>query len=62
MLKWDVVETSLQVQHAYPLSLPQLSPVLPYAIELVLALDYLFVDQDDILADLVGLVGLYTQD
>ena len=52
------VEASLQVQHADPLSLPKLHPVLHRIIELVLVLSCPFVDQDKFLAHPVGLTRL----
>ena len=60
-LKWDIVEASLQVQHADPLSPPELHLVPPNFIELVLVLSHLFVDQDNILAHLVVLPRLNAQ-
>ena len=57
-LKWDIVEASLQVQHADPLSPPKLHPVLPHVIELVLVFSHLFIDWDNVLAYPVGLSRL----
>ena len=48
-LKWDIVEASFQVQHAGPLSTPELRLVLHHIVELVLVLSHLFVDWDDVL-------------
>ena len=59
-LKWDIMETSLEVQYADPLSPPKVRPVPPYVIELVLVLGYPFIDQDYALAHPVGLLGLNT--
>ena len=55
------MEASLQVQHADPLSLPELCPVLPCVIGLELVLSCPFIDQDDVLAHLVRLPRLNTQ-
>ena len=49
------------VQHADTLSPPELCPVTPYIIELVLVISCLLVDQENALADPVGLARLYTQ-
>ena len=57
-LKWDVVEASFQIHHANPLCLPELRPVPPCVIELVLVVSCPFIDRDNILAHLVGLPGL----
>ena len=57
-LKWYVVEASLQVQHADPLSPPELHPLPPHLIELVMALGHPFVNWDNVLAHLVGLPRL----
>ena len=57
-LEWGVVEASLQVQYADPLSLPKLCLILPHAIELALVLGHPFIDQNNVLAHLVGLPGL----
>ena len=61
-LKPDIVEASFQVQYNDPLSPPELCPVPPCVVELVLILSYLFVNQDIVLAYLVRLPGLNTQD
>ena len=47
--EWDIVESSLQVHHADPLSPPDLCQVKPHVIELVLVLCHLFIDRHDIL-------------
>ena len=57
-LKWDTVEASLQVQHANPLSLPELQPVPPHVIALIVVLGHTFMDWDNVLAYPVGLPGL----
>ena len=54
-LKWVVAAVSLSSQHADPLSPPELHPVPPHVIELVLVQGCLFIDQDSFLADTVGL-------
>ena len=59
--KWDIVEASLQVQHADPHSLPKLCPVQLHVIELVLVPSHLFIDWDYILANPVWLLKLNTQ-
>ena len=56
------MEASLKVQHADPLSPPELHLVPPYVIELVLILGHLLVDWDNVLADPVGLARLDDQD
>ena len=44
------MEAGFQVQHADPLSLPELCPVPPHIVELVLILSHPFVDWDNVLA------------
>ena len=58
--EWDIVEASFQVQHADPLSPPELHLVLPCVIELELILGHPFVDWDNVLAYPVRLPGLNT--
>ena len=60
-LEWDVVEASLQVKHADPLSPPKLGLVLPHVVELVLVLGHQFIDQDDVLTYPVRLPRLNAQ-
>ena len=48
------METSLKLQHANPLSLPELHLIQPCIIELVPILGHLFVNWNDIMEDLVG--------
>ena len=60
-LKQDIVEASLQVQHAEPLSPPELRPVPPHIIELVLVLGHPFIEWDNVLAYPVGLPRLNAQ-
>ena len=57
-LEWDIVEASLQIYHADPLSLPKLNAVPPHVIELVLVLGCHFIDWYDVLAYPVKLPGL----
>ena len=57
-LKWDVVEAGFQVQHANPLCPPELGPVPPHIVKLILVLGHPFVDRDNILTHSVGLPGL----
>ena len=57
-LEWDILEASFQFQHTDTLIPPELCPVLPHAIELVLILGCPFVDQDGVLAYLVRLPEL----
>ena len=57
-LERDIVEAGFQVQHANPLYLPELSPVPPRIIELILILGHLLVDWDNIPTHSVGLPGL----
>ena len=58
MFEWSIVEASLLVQQADPISPPELCLVPPCVIELELVLGNPFVDQDSILADLLGLATL----
>ena len=57
-LKQDFVEASFQIRHTDLLSLPELCPVLPHVIELVLILGRPFINLDGVLAYLVGLPRL----
>ena len=56
------MESSLQVRHADTLSLPKLCLVLCCIVELVLVLGHLFINQDNVLAYLVGLPRLNAWD
>ena len=60
--KWNVVEACLLVQHADPLSPPEMCLVLSHVIELVLVLSCPFIDQDDVLTHPVGLLRLDASD
>ena len=56
------MQAGFQVQHTIPLHPPELCPVPPRIIELVLVLSHPFVDWDNVLTNLVGLPGLDTWD
>ena len=60
-LKWDIVGASLQVQHADPLSPPELCPAPIRVVELVLVFNHPFIDWDNVLAHPAGLPGLNSQ-
>ena len=52
------MEASPKILHADPLSPPKLYLVLPHVIELVLVIGHQFTDQDNVLADTLGLAKL----
>ena len=56
------MEAGFQVQHANPLCLPELHPVPPCIVEVILILGHPFIDWDNILTHLVGLPRLDAQD
>jgi hypothetical protein len=58
LFKWDVVESSFQVNHANPSCPPQLCLVPARVVQLVLILVGALVDRHNILADSVRLAGL----
>ena len=59
MLEQNVVVTDLEVYHADPLAVPQLSTVAPSVIQLIIVLVHLLVEGHNVLADPVWLSRLH---